>query len=521
MPKGKLRMNQIKEVLRLRYEVGCSQEAIANSTRIPRSTVRDYLARAKQAGIGWPVAQEMSVEEVHARLFQAEQKNSSKMPRPLPAWTKVHKDLTAPGVTLRLLWEEYRQDHPNGYQYSWFAHKYRQWARKLDVWMPQAHKVGEKTFVDYSGLKLQIWAPNLQDIAYEAEIFVGVLGGSDLIFCIASKSQQLHDWISVHRKMFEYYGGVTDLVVPDNLKSGVSKSHRYEPSCNRTYEECSQHYGFAIMPARSYKPQDKAKVEKAVQLVQQQILARLRNERLTSIEQANEKIAVLLEDLNNRHSKAFGCSRRALFEEVEKAALKPLVSTPYEIAYWETIRVNGGYHVCVNKHHYSVPNEYVHKMVDIRISEKTIEIFHNDQRIACHLISDNPGNYTTLESHRPEAHRQQASCNEQELKSWASGIGIHTEQFICRLFDDSKRHLHQKERSALGILRLSNAYSDELLEEACKKALDIGTCRYDSVESLIKRISLPTDSQEQFDYQTPTHENVRGPNYYMGATNAD
>jgi transposase len=297
------------------------------------------------------------------------------------------------------------------------------------------------------------------------------LGASDLIYCEATASQTLPNWISSHQNMLHYYKGVTELIVPDNLRSGVTKSHRYEPLCNATYDEFARHYDCLVMPARSYRPKDKSKVEKAVQLVQQRVLAPERNTRFTSLKQLNAALEKHLDALNHRHSKTLGCSRWELF------------------------------------------NQYVKKSVDIRVTAKHIEIFHQDSRIACHARDDTPRVYTTVDAHRPVAHRQQALWQSKDrLQAWAQSIGPHTQALMARLFEDPKRHLYQKERSALGILRLSHAFTDRLLELACEKACQIGTHRYDSIESLLKRHRLEkTESQT---YQTPAHENVRGPDYY-------
>ena len=506
-------MREIKEILRLRYELKSSQQTIAHARGIARSTVRDYLSRAHAANLTWPLPDDMTNEQLNELLFPPASKNprSEKLE---PDWQTIHTELKRKAVTLQILWEEYKRANPGGYQYSWFAHLYRTWAKAKDVWMPQIHKAGEKAFVDYSGLTVPIYATNLQDILYEAEIFVGVLGASDLIYCEATKSQTLPDWISSHQNMLRYYEGAPELIVPDNLRSGVTKPHRYSPVCNVTYEEFAQHYQCMIMPARSYSPKDKAKVEKSVQLVQQRVLAPERDTRFTSLEQLNTTLAERLDELNHRHSKTLGCSRRELFRRIEASELKPLPQTPYELATWQKQQVNGGYHVCVHQHYYSVPCEYVRKQVEIRVTEKYIEIFHQDTRIICHERDDTPRGYTTVDAHRPEAHRQHATWQSQDrLQAWAQGIGPHTQTLISQLFDDPKRHLYQKERSALGILRLSHAFSDELLESACEKACEIGTCRYDSIESILKRHRLEKKEPDQT-YQTPEHENVRGADYY-------
>jgi len=515
MSKRRLRMRQIKEILRLRYQLNRTQREIANASGIARSTVKDYLSRAKAAGIQWPLPDEMSNEQLNGLLFPVVDRKQNDRKQTLPHWPTIHKELKRKSVTLQVLWEEYKRGHPNGYQYSWFALLYRRWAKSQDVWMPQVHKAGEKAFVDYSGLRVPIWSADTRDVLYQAEIFVSVLGASDLIFCYATQTQKIVDWIQAHQQLVIYYQGVPELIVPDNLKAAVNKPNRYEPTCQVTYEEWAQHNGCAIMPARAYRPRDKAKAEKGVQLVQQRVLAPMRNQRFTSLEQLNAQLMILLEQLNNRHSKVYGCSRWALFNSVERDALKPLPQVPYELALWQQQRVNGGYHLCIQQHHYSVPHRYVHKKVDVRVTAKCIEVFYQDERITCHQRDDTPGAYTTHETHRPEAHRQQTLWHAKQLLSWADNIGPATQQLIQQLFGEPKRHLYQKERSALGILRLSRAYSESQLEQACQKAIAIGTCRYDSIVSILKRhrTLVPSSSTEQ-PYQTPEHSNVRGAQYY-------
>lgn len=380
--------------------------------------------------------------------------------------------------------------------------------------MHQHHVAGEKLFVDYSGLTVPIWETNLQSIAFHAEIFVSVLGASDLIFCVATKTQQLEDWIVAHTNMFDYYGGVPQLLVPDNLRSAVTKADRYEPSCNRTYEDMAEHYGCAIMPARAYKPKDKAKAEKSVQFIQQRIIAPLRNEKYITLSQLNQAITDQLIILNNRSFQKLPYSRRELFERVERSALQPLPATHYQFARWFKETVNGSYHVCVYQHHYSVPYDYVRKSIDIRVTHKTVECFYREKSVARHLRDNTPSTYTTIDGHRPEAHRQHALWNEERLQAWACQIGPGTHALIRKLFENTKRHLHQKERSALGILRLSHQYDEQTLEYACQQALLLETCGYSSVHALIKRYRTKIKNTNDQAYETPAHGNVRGPDYY-------
>jgi len=515
MPKKRLTMRQVKEVLRLKYLLGLSQQAISDSAGVPRSTVRDYLLRAKVADLSWPLPDDMDNEQLDALLFPVREEGETTQ-RPDPDWNEVYKELKRKGVTLQLLWEEYKRKYPDGYQYSWYAHLYRQWSKTKDVWMVQSHDAGDKVFVDYSGLTFPIWKTNLKEIEFHAEIFVSVLGASDLIFCIATQSQKLEDWIDAHNKMFAYYGGVSSLIVPDNLRSGVTKAHRYEALCNRTYDEMAEHYGCAIMPARSYKPKDKAKAEKSVQSVQRRILAALRDKKYTSLSQCNEAILQLLEELNEQPFQKHPYSRKELFARVEQDALQPLPATDYSLARWKQETVNGGYHIKANDHYYSVPYAYVRKKVAIRISQSTVECFYQEKRMACHPRDDTPNKYTTVDAHRPESHRQQAMWHGQRLLHWAQSIGPHAGAFIQGLLEDTKRHLHQKERSALGILRLSHAFDEPRLELACKQAMEIGIFRYDSVVSILKRrLNEPSlESDEEQTYQSQDHENVRGAKYY-------
>ena len=425
MPKERLTMRQIKEVLRLKHLRGLSPQAISNSTKIPRTTIRDYLLRAKVTGLTWPLPDDMDNEQLNVLLFPV---RDVEVMSPSPDWIEVHKELKRKGVTLQLLWEEYKRKHPEGYQYSWYAKLYRQWLKTKDVWMVQSHKAGEKVFVDYSGLTFPIWKTNLTEIAFYAEIFVSVLGASDLIFCLATKSQQLEDWIDAHNQMFKYYGGVSSLIVPDNLRSGVTKAHRYEALCNRTYEEMAEHYGAAIMPARGYHPKDKAKVEKSVQTVQRRILAVLRDKKFTSLSQCNEAILALLEALNAKSFQKLPYSRKELFLKVEQSALQSLPANAYSLARWRQETVNGGYHIRANDHYYSVPYTYVRQKVDIRISQFVVECFYREKRIACHPRDDTPNGYATLDAHRPESHRQQ-TIDHMGAKYWPANGQLYPSAF--------------------------------------------------------------------------------------------
>lgn len=511
MLKRQLTMRQIKEVLRQYWHLGHNKSQIARATHIPRSTVNDYIIRAAARNLKWPLPEALTEELLHQQLFYNQRSDQIITE---PNWSDIHKELKRKGVTRQLLWQEYKKKDPNGRQYSWFADKYRDWAKTHKLWMHQPHKAGEEVYVDFSGLTVAIWDVKLSEVLFNAEVFVGVLGASDLIYCCACIDQKLSSWIEVHCTMFEFYGGVSDLIIPDNLRSGVTQSHRYEPTINRTYEEMAVHYNCAIMPARSIRPKDKSKAEKSVQTIQRKILAPVRDKQFTSIEQLNEHIAVELEQVNQKNFQKLPYSRQSLFDELEKSVLTPLPETRYVMAHWSRETLNGGYHVCIDHHYYSIPYHYVGKKIDIRVTRNIIECFSQEQRIACHERRTEPQEYTTLVEHMPESHRQQSLWTEQRLISWSQGIGVNAHALISKIMSNKYRNKRQCERSALGILRLSHAYSEERLEAACQQALSIGTERYDSLQSLLKkRLESKSYQQEQDDTQL-THENLRGHEYY-------
>lgn len=508
MSREKIKMNKVRQILKLFYEKRYKKKAIAKEAGVPRSTVRDYLERAQTANLTAEELQVLSEEQLNNKLFQ-----QSPLKKPEPDWQYIHKELKLKGVTLQLLWEEYCEQHPLGYRYSGFCEVYNKWKTPLDAWMKQDHKAGEKLFIDYSGLTLPYKNPETGEL-YKAEIFVAAMGASNFIYCEATPTQSLHHWIASHVRTFAYLGGVPVVIIPDNLKSGVTKAHRYDPQANRSYEEMAQHYGVSIMPARSYSPKDKAKVENAVLQVERRILAKLRGRIFFSVEEMNQAIKPLLEELNERAFQKLEGSRKELFLSIDKPALNPLPQHAYEFATWLTTRLDHGYHIKVNARDYSAPYLYIGKKVDVRIAEKTLEFFCQNQRIACHIRHDKPGR-TTLDEHRPEAHREHAKWNQETLLEWANRIGTETTQLAQTIFDESHSFIEQKERRVLGILRLSNSYGDFSLEAACHVANKHHIKRYERILDLIKNQFVQSTNQVAATKNSPQqHEYIRGADYY-------
>jgi transposase len=507
-------MRKIKEVLRLRA-AGHSERSIAQSLGVSHSTVRQYRQRAEAAGVGWPLPAELSESALEARLFPPAPPSS--LERPLPQWSQIHRELKRKGVTLQLLWLEYKESTPEGLQYSQFCERYRQWRGRVDVVLRQEHKAGEKVFVDFAGATVPVVDRASGEIR-DAQIFVGVLGASSYTYAEALWSQELPEWIAAHTRMYEFFGGVPSLTVPDNLKAGVRHACYYEPDVNPTYQEMAAHYATAVLPTRTARPRDKAKAEAGVLLVERWILARLRNHTFFSFSELNQEIRRLLESLNERRFQKMEGSRRTLFEALDRPALQPLPTSRYEYAQWKKARVNIDYHIDVLGHLYSVPHTLVRQAVEVRISRTTVEVFHDGRRIAAHVRSRRKGGFTTEVAHRPKAHQKHLEWTPSRILRWAEQTGPRTAELAGRILEE-RPHPEQGYRACLGLLRLGEHYGAERLEAACNRALHIRGHSYRSVKSILQngldRIALEPP-------QTPlllpqAHENLRGADYYATA----
>jgi len=476
-------MRKVKEVLRLKWDKGLSNRQIARICGIGRPTVKEYLRRAADAGLIWPLPSGLDETVLERQLFPPPPVLPAHA-RGVPQWSVVHQELRSKkSVTLFLLWQEYWETHPEGYQYSWFCEHYRAWRGKLDVVMRQDHRAGEKLFVDYADQMVPVVDRTNGEIR-EAQIFIAVLGASNYTYAEATWTQGLPDWIGSHRRAFTYFGGVPELVVPDNLRAGVSKAHRYEPDTNPTYQDMASHYGVAVLPTRVRRPRDKAKVEAGVLVVERWILAALRHRTFFSLAELNAAIGELLEKLNARPFKKLPGCRRAQFEALDKPALQPLPAAPYVYAEWKKARVHIDYHVAMDGHYYSVPHALIKKQLDVRITRNTLECFYRGKRVASHRRSYQKGRHTTVSAHMPESHRQAGHWSPERLASWAAKTGPATEKLIHTILA-SRKHPQQAYRACLGILRLGKAYSDARLEAACRRALILGSHSYKSIGSIL------------------------------------
>jgi len=506
-------MRKLRDILRLHFAASLSNRAIARAIGVSASTVSDCLARARAADVGWPLPEALSDTALDEALYGPRVMRQASAETALPDYAEVHRELRRKGVTLMLLWTEYKAVHPDGLMYSAFCARYRAWRGHLDVVMRQTHIAGDKLFVDYAGHTMPVIDRATGEVR-QAQIFVAVLGASNYTYAEATWTQSLPDWIGAHTRAFAFIGGVPNIVVPDNLKSGVTRAHRYDPDLNPTYQDMATHYGVAVVPARVRKPQDKAKAEVGVQIVERTILAVLRNRQFFSLAELNNAIAELLTRLNQRPFKKLPGSRHSQFDVIDRPALKPLPSTAYEYAEWKRARVHIDYHIEVERHYYSVPHNLIKRQLDVRITAVTIECFHKGQRVAAHRRSHQPGRHTTVTEHMPEQHRRHAQFSPERMQRWAANIGIETATLITQILSE-RPHPEQDYRTCLGILRLAKSYSDERLNAACARALILGTHRYKSIASILKKGLDQQPLAATTEPQLPTdHGNLRGPGYY-------
>jgi transposase len=508
--KRELSMRQLRHLLRLHHS-GVSAREIGRLLGVARSTIQDNLKRAAAAGLAWPLAEDITDEVLEQRLFGRAGIATGQRRYTEPDWATLARELKRPGVTMTILWEEYRDVHPEGYGYSRFCDLLRGFERRLTPVMRQHHVAGEKAFVDYSGKRIGIADPETGEIR-EAEIFVGVLGASNLTYAEATWTQQLADWTGAHVRMFRFFGGAPKLLVPDNLKSGVVKASFYDPEINRTYGAMANHYSVGILPARPYKPRDKAKVEAGVRFAQTYILGRLRALTFFSLSECNEAIALVMKRMNERPMRNLGVSRRELFETIERAALIDLPADDWEFAEWRRARVNLDYHIDVHDFLYSVPHTLIRAEVEVRVTERIVEVFHRGQRVAVHQRRYMGRKHGTEPDHMPSSHRHYAEWTPDRFRRWAAKIGPNTEALIAAVLA-SRRHPEQGFRTCLGILRSYRGLDAARVEAVSARAVELGVLNCKGVALLLARKFDPSGADSRpvtlFD-----HANLRGPGYY-------
>ena len=514
MKKGRKKsMRTVREILRLHFEHNLSHRAIARACAVSPTTVGDYLERIIRSGQDWQTISALDDSSLKTVLYPDGSKPASR--KPIPDFEYLRLEMKKKGVTLQLLWEEYRSIHPDGYSRSQFCELYHKHGRTLDPVMRFAHKAGEKLFVDFSGDRPSYIDSETGEVI-EPELFVAVMGASSRIFALAVANQQIPEWTRGHVRSFEYYGGVPAVVVPDQLKSGVKTSCKYDPEINPVYAELCAHYGVAVIPARPAEPRDKAKVENGVLNAQRRILAALRNHTFFSLEALNDAIAVELEKLNNRPMQGIGKSRNQLFEEIDKPAIKALPAERFQLREWKKAKVHIDYHVAVHGTFYSVPYTLIGKEVDVCLTAATVAVIFEGKRVASHLRTYKKNVYVTLEEHRPPAHRKHLAWTPERMRRWGEDIGPRTGAMIEAIIE-SAVHPDQSYRRCLGLFRLAKRFGNDRLELACDRALKLRAIGFQSVRNILGKGLEAADIQENNEASPPLiHDNVRGSDYYAG-----
>jgi transposase len=505
-------MRQIRDILRLYFEQRLTMRQIAQSVGIGLASVSDRVHRAEAAGLGWPLAPALDDGALERLLYPSAQGRPQAI-RPEPDWAVVDTELRRKGVTLELLWIEYKRTQPDGYQYSWFCERYRRWQQRLDPVLRQTYLAGDKLFVDYAGQTLPIVEPSTGEVR-QAVLFVAVLGASNYTYAELQWAPDLASWIGGHTRALEFFGGAPALVVSDNLKAGVVRASWYEPTLNPTYAEWAAYYGTAILPARPRHPRDRAKGEAGVQMAERWLLAVLRHETIRSLADGNAALRPLLARLNARPFQKRAGSRLTLFETLDRPALRALPAIPYEFAQWKQAKVSIDYHVAVDGNFYSVPHQLVGERVDIRLTAHTVEAVRGGRRVASHVRGHGRGEYHTDPHHRPHSHQQYLEWSPSRLIRWATTVGPQIATLVETILRE-RPHPEQGYRACLGILRLGKYYPAERLEAAAARALASHAHSYRSVKSILERglEQVPLELAPPTPARAP-HVHVRGARYF-------
>ena len=509
MPKKRTSMTNIKEVLRLKYECGLSIRQIASCTKVSRSTISEIINRFAQGSLQWPLQPQQSESFLNQQLFHDKSPSPVKV---MPDFAQYFIELKRKSMTKLLLWQEYAEQYQEqAYQYSQFCEHFTRWQKMQKRSMRQLHAAGDKLFIDYCGPTFPVNNPDTGEIR-QAQIFVATLGASNYTYVEACPSQKTEHWLEAHANAFEHFGGVPALLVPDNLKAAVTKTDRYEPTLNESYQKLAHHYRTAIMPARPYRPKDKAKAENAVLIVERWIMMRLRHRQFYTFHELNLSIRELMNDLNQRTMKQVKVSRQTLFDSIDKPALKPLPHQRYQYTELKRAKVAPDYHVEYKQHYYSVPHHLVGQTIELEATARLIQIYHQGVLIAQHPVSEKVYGLTTQSEHMPENHQYQ-KWSPERLLNWGGRIGAATRDVVQRLLM-SKAHPAQSYRSCLGLLNLTKKYGDQRLEQACKDALMTNNPYLRFIRNLLEnnregQLSHPIDPTPDLQ-----HCNVRGPDCY-------
>lgn len=513
MANKQIEMRKIKRLYQL-YTEGVSQRKISVQLGISRNSISKYLACFNRYELSYDEVSRMTVKELTDLLNNTIPPKSDQLKTLEQYFPYFDKELRKTGVTRRLLWEEYKEKHPDGYKLTQFCHYYKEWSVALSPVMHLNHKAGDKLFVDYTGKTLQVVDEHTGSIQ-DMEVFVSILGSSQMTYVQASPSQKKEDFIHCMEQALHFYGGVPQAIVTDNLKSAVLKSSRYEPKLNETFADFAAFYETTILPTRAYRPRDKAIVENAVRIIYTRVFARLRKETFHTLESLNVRILELLKQHNDMSFRGRSYSRKILFDQSEKALLKALPESKYELKHYTGATVQKISHVYLNKdkHYYSVPYKYIGKKVRIIYSRAEVEIYYKQSCIAVHSRDQRSYCYTTEKDHMPSQHQFVSDWSSEKFLDWAKSIGPECEEYIKKILD-KRQHPEQSYKSCVGILQFSKKIENKRLNDACKRALTFQAYSYQMIKNIIEKGWDKITEEVQQDIELPKHKNIRGGHYY-------
>lgn len=516
MANNSINMNKIRQILRL-HHLGIGKLKIAETTGVARNTIKKYIKEFLQSGLNFSEINSLCDKDLEDLFVKHDSiRSNPKLETLFSLFPSMDKELKRKGVTRQMLWVEYKGNHSDGVGRSQFNYYFARWKAQVSPTMRMEHKVGDKLYVDFAGDKLSIVDKQIGEIQY-VEVFVAILGASQLTYVEAVMSQQKEDFIGACEGAMLYYGGVPAAIVPDNLKSAVTKSSKYEPVLNEAFADFAQHYSTTILPTRAYKPRDKALVENAVRIMYTRIYTRIRWNTYFTLEELNAAIRIALEEHNSTLLTGRNYSRRQQFEEVERIALAPLPPLRYELRkeLYITVAKNGHVSLNADKHYYSVPFRFIGKKVKLMYSRSDVEIFYHYERIAIHKRLKSPYNYTTDKEHLASAHRFVSDWTPERFLGWAGKIHEDVQLYILKILD-RKQHPEQAYKSCIGILGFAKKVGNERLIKACQRALGYGIYNYKTIQSILeKAMDLYEDDEEKGQLQMPLHDNIRGENYYQ------
>jgi len=506
-------MKQIKEILKLKYQMDFSYRRIAKSVGVSRSAVAEYCRRFEILPDMLDEFIVLDEDIMYKMLFPEHKEIEHKFSRPKPDVEYIDKEIRKKGVTYLLLWQEYKEQHPNGYGYTQFKKIYHKYRKKLNPSMRQIHLNGDKLFVDYSGVTVPIYDSKTKEIT-KAQIFIAVLGASGYTYVDATLSQKQEYFIKSHTKAFNFFGGVPKILVPDNLKSAVIKNNKDGIVLNESYKAMSNHYGCVIEPARPYKPKDKAKAEQGVQAIQRWILAVLRHRKFFDVDELNDAISVLLDIYNSKIMKRLNKSRNTLFKELDEPYLQPLVANSYIYKEFKIATVNIDYHIELQAARYSVPFKYLGEKVEVRYSTSTVEIYHKSKLIATHPRYYDSG-YSTIKEHMPLNHQhQEMKFNPKRYLNWAKSIGNQAVEFTQKILD-KEQYPSYAYRKLNAILSLAKQYEKYEVDLALGYAISINATTVVSIKSILsKKLYYKKPANNLINHAQNNHSNIRGNTEY-------